>query len=62
MTATEQEMAQAFRAIDEVATGLMRDDLPVEWKEGLTLIVKIARHKKDTRGSAPGSCTSDRAG
>lgn len=62
MAATEQEMVQAFQAIDEEASSLMKDDLPDELKEGLTRIVKIARHKKDTRKSAPGSCTSDRAG
>jgi hypothetical protein len=39
----------------------LKDDLPSELKEGLTLIVKIARHKKDTRKSAPGSCTSERS-
>jgi hypothetical protein len=62
MAATEQEMVQAFQAIDEEASSLMKDDLPDEMKEGLTRIMKIARHKKDTRKSAPGSCTSDRAG
>jgi hypothetical protein len=62
MAATEQEMVQAFQAIDEMASGLMREDLPGELKEGLTWIIKIARHKKDTRKSAPGSCTSERAG
>jgi hypothetical protein len=61
MAATEQEMVRAFQAIDEEATRLMRDDLPGEVKEGLDVIIKIARHKKDTRGSAPGSCTSERA-
>jgi hypothetical protein len=54
-------MVQAFQAIDEEASSLMRDDLPSELKEGLTVIIKIARHKKDTRRSAPGSCTSERA-
>jgi hypothetical protein len=61
MAATEQEMVQAFQAIDEVASGLIRDDLSSELKEGLTVIIKIARHKKDTRRSAPGSCSSERA-
>jgi len=60
MAATEKEMVQAFQAIDEEASRLLKDDLPSELKEGLTLIVKIARHKKDTRRSAPGSCTSER--
>lgn len=62
MAATEQEMVQAFKAIDEEASGLMRDDLPPDLKEGLNRIIKIARHKKDTRKSAPGSCKSERAG
>lgn len=62
MAATEQQMVEAFQAIDEVASGLVRDDLPDELKDGLTWIIKIARHKKDTRKSAPGSCTSERAG
>ena len=62
MAATEQEMVQAFQAIDEEASALMKDDLPDDLKEGLARIIKIARHKKDTRKSAPGSCTSDRAG
>jgi hypothetical protein len=61
MAATEKEMVQAFQAIDEEASKLLKDDLPSELKEGLTLIVKIARHKKDTRSSAPGSCTSERS-
>ncbi len=60
MAATEQEMVEAFRAIDSVATGLLKDDLPDELKQGLDRIIKIARHKKDTRKSAPGSCTSKR--
>jgi hypothetical protein len=62
MAATEQEMVQAFQAIDEEASQLLRDDLPDALKDGLTRIVKIARHKKDTRQSPPGSCSSDRAG
>jgi hypothetical protein len=62
MAATEQDMVQAFQAIDEEASGLMREDLPGDLKEGLTRIIKIARHKKDTRKSAPGSCTSERTG
>ena len=62
MAATEQEMVQAFQAIDEEASGLMKDDLPSDLREGLSRIIKIARHRKDTRKSAPGSCTSDRAG
>jgi hypothetical protein len=61
MAATEQEMEQAFRAIDEEASRLVRDDLPGELREGLSRIIKIARHKKDTRRSAPGSCKSDRS-
>jgi hypothetical protein len=61
MAATEQDMVQAFRAIDELASGLMKDDLPAELKDGLTRIIKIARHRKDTRKSQPGSCTSDQA-
>ena len=61
MAATEQDMVQAFQAIDEEASALMGDDLPTELTEGLTRIVKIARHKKDIRKSAPGSCTSERA-
>lgn len=62
MAATETEMVQAFQAIDEEASRLLKDGLPSELQEGLTLIVKIARHKKDTRKSAPGSCTSERSG
>ena len=62
MAATEQEMVQAFQAIDEEASALMKDDLSDELKEGLTRIIKIARHKKDIRKSAPGSCTSEKAG
>lgn len=61
MGATEKEMVEAFQAIDEVATRLSKDDLPEKLKEGLTQIIKIARHKKDTRKSAPGSCTSERS-
>ena len=61
MAATEEEMVQAFQAIDGEASRLLKDDLPSELKEGLSLIVKIARHKKDTRRSAPGSCTSERS-
>jgi hypothetical protein len=61
MAATEQQMVEAFQAIDQEASGLMREDLPDEIKEALTRIVKIARHKKDIRRSAPGSCTSERA-
>jgi hypothetical protein len=62
MAASEQEMVQAFQAIDEVASGLLRDDMSSELKDGLTRIIRIARHKKDTRQSTPGSCTSDQAG
>jgi hypothetical protein len=62
MAATEQETIEAFRAIDEEASRLMGDDLAPKLRDGLDRIVKIARHKKDTRRSAPGSCTSERAG
>jgi hypothetical protein len=62
MPATEQQMIEAFQAIDEEASRLLGDDLAPELREGLDRIIKIARHKKDTRQSAPGRCTSERAG
>ena len=62
MAATEQQMLEALQAIDEEASKMITDDLPPDLREGLVRIVKIARHKKDTRQSAPGSCTSDRVG
>lgn len=60
MAATEQEMILGFEAIDEEASGLLEGSLSDEQREVLARIVKIARHRKDTRKSAPGSCTSAR--
>jgi len=61
MTATQEQMMEAFQAIDQEASKLIADDLPEPVKQGLHRIVKIAKHRKDTRKSKPGSCTSDKA-
>jgi hypothetical protein len=61
MKATQEQMIQAFQAIDEEASKLLGNDLSEPLKQGLHRIVKIARHRKDTRRSKPGSCTSDKA-
>jgi len=61
MKATQEQMVEAFEAIDEEASRLITDDLPEPLKQALHRIVKIARHRKDTRKSKPGSCTSDKA-
>lgn len=48
---SEEAMLEALNAIHDEAMKLLQHDLPEEVREGLELIVSIARHKEDVRSS-----------
>jgi hypothetical protein len=48
---SEKDMSQALDAIHDEAIKLLQQDLPEEVREGLDLIVSIARYKHDIRSS-----------
>ena len=50
------KIADAFAAICEEAEKLKTGDVTDEVKEGLRLIVSIAKHQNDIRGASRGSC------
>ena len=52
------KITRAFEAICEEANKLKGEDVPEEFKEGLSRIISIARHQNDTRNSAKGSCAA----
>jgi len=55
-----EDIANAFIAIAEEAEKLQSDNLPENVTSGLSTIISIARHQKDIRQSAKGSCTAHR--
>ena len=55
MLSTEK-IAGAFTAIREEAEKLRNNQISDEIKEGLALIISIAKHQNDIRGAAKGSC------
>jgi hypothetical protein len=56
------DIAQAFRAIVEEAEKIDTSDMPAGVQQGLATIVSIAKHQKDTRNAAKGSCKAKQAG
>ena len=46
---SEKVMSEALDAIHNEALKLLQNDLPEEIREGLDLIVSIARYKQDVR-------------
>jgi hypothetical protein len=46
---SEKAMSEALDAIHNEALKLLQNDLPEEIREGLDLIVSIARYKQDVR-------------
>ena len=55
MLSTET-IANAFSAICEEAEKLQNQEVSDQVKTGLSTIISIAKHQKDIRGSADGSC------
>ncbi len=45
----EKTMSEALDAVHDVAVGLLKHDTPEEVREGLQLIISIARYKFDVR-------------
>jgi hypothetical protein len=60
MLSTEK-IAGAFAAICEEAEKLKNGDAPEPVKEGLAVIISIAKHQSDIRGAAKGSCSAHKA-
>jgi hypothetical protein len=57
MLSTEK-ITRAFSAICEEAEKLQRQDATGQFKDGLSMIISIAKHQNDIRHSANGSCTA----
>ena len=55
MLSTEK-IIRAFSAICEEAENLQNQGVSNEVKNGLSTIISIAKHQKDIRSSAKGSC------
>ncbi len=55
MLSTEK-ITRAFTAILEEAEKLGETQISDEIKDGLALIISIAKHQNDIRGAAKGSC------
>jgi hypothetical protein len=55
MLSTEK-ITRAFTAICEEAEKLKNGQVSDEIKEGLALIISIAKHQNDIRGATKGSC------
>lgn len=59
MLSTEK-IVSAFAAICEEAEKLKSGDVPDQVKEGLSVIISIAKHQNDIRDAAQGSCAAHR--
>jgi hypothetical protein len=57
MLSTEK-ITGAFAAICEEAEKLKQEEASQRVREGLSLIISIARHQNDLRGAAKGSCSA----
>ena len=55
MLSTEK-ITNAFAAICEEAEKLKEKQVPAEVKDGLAVIISIAKHQNDIRGASKGSC------